>query len=458
MNSTITIVSVFLALALASLVLLLTTRRKDGNIDKKPLRKDRAAIIKSASQKLAQNPRDIQALSSIGDLYYEEQNWEKALGAYNSLINLIPTHPGTINEFECFLRYGVCAIKMKRFDEALKSLLSARKLNASNPELNYNLGYLFYLQKEYEKAVSPLRIALSSNPDNIQVRRCLGLVLQKLNHYRESLSMLHKVLESSPEDKEVLFSMAESFYETGSMEQALKIFVHLRADPVFGPQAALYSGIIHTQVEMNEKAVEDFEIGLRHQNVPASIAVELRYRYAQLLIKMQELSKATVLLKDIQKIKPGYKDVHSLISRYQELNQNRNLQVYLMSGQNDFTMLCRKIVSQFYKNAQVKVTDISVQGDYTDIVTDIDTPKWTDVVIFRFFRSQGTIGELALRDLYGKIKDLKAGKGICFSAGSFSDESKRFIEGRPIDLYNKDALKRILDNVDSGRHLSSSGK
>lgn len=455
MNSTITIVSVLFGLALASLLMLLLTKKKDGSTDKKPLRRDRSAIIKSATQKLSQNPRDIQALSSIGDLYYEEQNWEKALGAYSSLMNLIPTHPGAINEFECFLRHGICAIKLKRFDTAFKSLLSARKYNASNPELNYNLGYLFFLQKEYDKAVSPLRIALSANPDNIQARRCLGLVLQKMNHYREALSLLSKVLESFPEDKEVLFSMAECFYETGSMEQSLKIFVHLRADPVFGPQAALYSGIIHSQADMNEKAVEDFEIGLRHPNVPSAIAVELRYRYALLLIKMQELSKATVLLKDIQKISPGYKDSHALITRYQELNQNRNLQVYLMSGQNDFTMLCRKIVSQFYKNARVKVTDISVQGDYTDIVTDIDTPKWADVVIFRFFRSQGTIGELALRDLYGKIKDLKAGKGICFSAGSFSDESRRFIEGRPIDLYNKESLKRILDNVDSGKQLSA---
>ena len=180
----------------------------------------------------------------------------------------------------------------------------------------------------------------------------------------------------------------------------------------------------------------------------------MRYRYALLLIKMQELGRATVLLKDIQRIRPGYKDVSTLIARYQELNNNRNLQTYLLANQSEFTMLCRKIVSQFYTNAKVKVTEISVLGDYTDIVTDIDTPKWADIVIFRFFRSQGVIGELSLRDLYGRIKDLKAGRGICFSAGMFSEESKRFIEGRPIDLYNKDSLKRILDRVDSGRQLS----
>ncbi len=454
MNSTITLVAVFLAIALVSFLLLQLTKGWDRTGAKKPLRKDRAAIIRNASQKLAQNPRDVQALLAIGGLYYEEQNWEKAFSAYNSLSSLASSHPGEIDEFECTLRYGICALKLNRMDAAKKGLLAARKIRPSDPELNYNLGYVLYLEKDYEKAAPLFRAAVTANPENIQARRCLGLVLQKLNHYREALMVLRKVLEVYPEDKEALFSMGECFYETGGMDRALKVFVHLRADPVFGPQAALYSGIIHTQMEMNEKAAEDFEIGLKHPNLSTDIAIEMRYRYALLLIKMQELGRATVLLKDIQRIRPGYKDVSTLIARYQELNNNRNLQTYLLANQSEFTMLCRKIVSQFYTNAKVKVTEISVLGDYTDIVTDIDTPKWADIVIFRFFRSQGVIGELSLRDLYGRIKDLKAGRGICFSAGMFSEESKRFIEGRPIDLYNKDSLKRILDRVDSGRQLS----
>ena len=124
-----------------------------------------------------------------------------------------------------------------------------------------------------------------------------------------------------------------------------------------------------------------------------------------------------------------------------------------MSVQSDFVTLCRKIVVQFYPGAKVKITDISVFADYTDIVSEIDTPKWSDIVIFRFFRSQGSVGELLLRDFHARIKDLKAGKGICMTAGQFSDESRRFTEGRPIDLYDKDHLNRILNAVDSGSAL-----
>ena len=180
---------------------------------------------------------------------------------------------------------------------------------------------------------------------------------------------------------------------------------------------------------------------------------ELLYKMAVTLIKYQDIPRALGTLKDLQKITPGYKDVPALILRYQELNQNKNLQTYLMAVQSEFVSLCRKIVVQFYPGAKVKITDISVFADYTDIVSEIDTPKWSDIVIFRFFRSQGSVGELLLRDFHGRIKDLKAGKGICMSAGVFSDESRRFTEGRPIDLFDKDQLNRILNSVDSGTPL-----
>ncbi|WBP09551.1 restriction endonuclease, partial [Treponema pallidum] len=90
----------------------------------------------------------------------------------------------------------------------------------------------------------------------------------------------------------------------------------------------------------------------------------------------------------------------------------------------------------------------SVLNTHTDIVSEIDTPKWADLVLFRFFRSQGSVGELVLRDLHGRIRELKAGKGICMTAGAFTDEARRFAEGRPMDLYDKNRLTRILNSID----------
>ena len=51
--------------------------------------------------------------------------------------------------------------------------------------------------------------------------------------------------------------MAECLFESGAVDRALKIFSHLRPDPVLGPQSALYSGLIHVQTAQYDKAVID---------------------------------------------------------------------------------------------------------------------------------------------------------------------------------------------------------
>jgi tetratricopeptide (TPR) repeat protein len=452
MNSSITIVLAIIIASSAILLLSFLSKKKDSKGPKPAKRKDRASTIRDATRRLAANPRDPEGLSAMGNIYYQEQDWEKAYATYSVLIDLAPGNP-KLDEFECSLRFGVAAVKTNRLQEALKGFLLARKLKPNHFEVNYNLGYICYMQKEYEKAVPFFKQALLVDTENVLGQRYMGFSLHKAHRYRDALAYLKKAIDLQPDDKDALFAMAECLFESGAVDRSLKIFTHLRPDPVLGPQSVLYSGIIHMQTNQSDKAVVDFEIGLKHENIAPEIANDLRYKLAVTLIKTQDLGRALTVLKDIQRITPGYKDVPTLIVRYQELNQNKNLQVYLMAVQSEFVALCRKIVVQFFPGAKVKITDISVFADYSDIVAEIDTPKWSDVVVFRFFRSQGSVGELLLRDFHARIKDLKAGKGICLSAGLYSDESRKFTEGRPIDLYDKDRLNKILHTVDTGTPL-----
>jgi Tfp pilus assembly protein PilF len=452
MSSSFTIVTIIIVVAVALLLISILGRKKDGDAAKPKKKKDRGTIIREANKRLAQNPRDPDGLSAMGNIYYQEQEWEKAFSVYEVLVGLAPNNP-KIDEFDCALRFGVSAIKTNRIQEATRGFLMARKLKPNHFEVNYNLGYICYLQKEYDKAIPILKQALLADTENALANRYMGFSLHKAHKYHEALAYLKKALDLQPDDKEVLFSMAECLFESGAVDRALKVFMHLRPDPALGPQSALYSGIIHVQTNQADKAVIDFDIGLKHENIPADIANELRYKLAVTLIKTQDIARAITVLKEIQRVTPGYKDVPALIVRYQELNQNKNLQIYLMAVQSEFVSLCRKIVIQFFPGAKVKITDISVFADYTDILAEIDTPKWSDIVIFRFFRSQGAVGELLLRDFHARIKDLKAGKGICLSAGVYTEESRKFTEGRPVDLYDKERLNRILNAVDTGSAL-----
>jgi restriction endonuclease Mrr len=76
--------------------------------------------------------------------------------------------------------------------------------------------------------------------------------------------------------------------------------------------------------------------------------------------------------------------------------------------------------------------------------------------MFRFIRTQGAVGELIVRDFHAHLKEVKAGKGICITVGSFTEEAKRYTEARLIDLIEKDRLQAILNTVDAKVAASSS--
>ncbi len=327
-------------------------------------------------------------------------------------------------------------------------MILARSLRSDVFEVEHNLGFLEYRRRNYEKATTLLNAAWDMQPDHLETQKYLGLSLYRIHKYKEAISILRKVVEQRPDDKETLFIIAQCYYELGQMEQSIRIFSHLRADPAFGPQACLHAGILRINARQYEQAQMDFEIGLRHKDIKPEIALELKYRLAAAYSKTQDINRALPLLSDIYAVDPGYKDVSAQIQRVRELAGNQNLQTFLLSPVSDFVALCRKVVGGYFPHSTVKVTDISVaRNEYADILTDVETDTWQDIILFRFIRTTGPVGELLLRDFHSRLKEVKAGRGLCLSAGEFTEEAKKFVEARLIDLIEKEQLLKLLNRA-----------
>ena len=444
----IVIVSVVL-LGVIALISVLSSKRSSGRGKKSmPEKKDDSRIIKEATRKLKQDPHHTASLVELSDCYFRRHEWEKAFPLYNTLVDIARLHP-EVDEFTVALRQGICALKLGKTQDSFKGLAVAYRLKPDDFDTCYNLGIACYENNDFARAIPCLKKALVVRPDTSSVYRPMGLALYKSGKFRESLNFLRRTIDEYPDDKEILFAMADAMYESGYGEKAMKIFMHLRPDPVYGPRSCLATGKMNLNAKQYDKALQDFEIGLRIPDVPPEVAVELRYNMAQTCFASNKIALGLDLLKQIQSIVPTYKDVAVLMARYQELNQNTNLQTYLMSGTSDFVALCRKAVVTFCQNSFVKILDITVNQDSADILCTVETTKWEDTELFRFYRTSGVVGELFVREFHNKIKDTKADKGICFAAGMFSEGAHKYIEGRPIDLVEKDALIKLLKRVAS---------
>jgi len=424
-------------------------KKKSKNAGKSVV-KDREAIIKDANRRLASNPKDPVALESLADLYYAEGSYKKAMRTYQLLLDQAGTSPD-MDEGQLNLRFGLSAIKCEAWSEAYKGLMIARAKNPDSFEVNANLGRLEFMRKNYEKTIAFLQRVLKTQPDHADSLRFLGQSLYRLKRYSEAVPYLKQAVAARPEDKESLYALARCQYEIPQLEMAQKIFRHLRTDPKWGPNAALYSGTIFAKKREWDEAATDYQIGLRHESVSGELQLELKYRLAEAFNQTQRIDRALALLNEIYEAAPGYKDVATQIKRYRELNSNKNLQIYLLAPTNEFIALCRKLTQAVFPKARIKVNDMNVQKtEYVDLITEVKTPKWEDVILFRFMRTEGQVGELFVRDLYAHSKELHAGRGFCFTAGNFTSEAVRFVEARLIDLVDKPALMKILKSIDSG--------
>lgn len=421
-------------------------KHKNSSLIEKVHKKGKSALVKEAEKKLVKDPHNIPALETIGEIYYQDKNWEKVWGVYKTLYDLSAAHI-EIDVAKSTLRMGLSAFYQNRIEDAVNVLMVTIKKDPDNFEANLVLGKVLLQKNIIDKAAYCLKKAKTLMPENNEVNALLGKCLFKMQKYRESLQFIKQALEESPDNKELLYDMAVAMSECGLSEKALKIFIHLRPDPEFGPLSCLEAGKMHERVKDFQNAIKDYEIALRHQNMNEQLAIQIKYRLGNTYIAMNNISQGLVYLKQVQMMKAGYKDTDSLVSRYAELNQNKNLQIYLLSGTSDFVALCRKLISVFFKESFVKIEDIQVTSGFVEIVCNAENVKWESKQIFRFYRTQNIIGDLYIREFHGKIRDTKCDNGVCVTVGSFSESAHRFVEGRPLTLVEKDELTKMLKKI-----------
>jgi len=443
------LIAVIVALLLVSIIVgIKSIKRKEEkkDVSQKIQKKGKSAILKEAEKKLAHDPHNVPSLETIGDIYFSEKNWERVWSVYKTLYDISTAHP-EIDIVKCALRMGMAAFSLDKNDDAVSALMLCIKKDPNNFDCNLFLGKALMKANTFDKAVYCFKKAKVLQPENNEVNMLLGTALFKSQKYRDCLPFLKRVLDENPGNKEVLFDMAVAMTECGMGDKALKVFMHLRPDPEFGPQACLEAGKMHERVKDYAAAIKDYEISMRLPSVPDQIMLQIKYRLANTCIAMNDISKALTYLRQIQAAKQGYKDVDALVARYSELNQNKNLQTYLMSGTSDFVALCRKFISTYYKDSFVKVEDVQVASESVEIICEIETSKWEAKQMFRFYRTQNVIGDINVRDFHSKLRDTKCDNGVCVSIGGFSDSAHKYIEGRPVDLIEKDELVKILKRI-----------
>ena len=157
--------------------------------------------------------------TSLGDLYRQQENYSKAVAAYDKA--LADTEEGSPAEW--FLHYarGISRERLKDWDEAEADFRAALELNPEQPQVLNYLGYsLVERQEKLDEALDMIERAVAARPDSGYIVDSLGWVLYRLGRYDEAVSHMEKAVELMPVDPVVNDHLGDVFWAVGRHREA----------------------------------------------------------------------------------------------------------------------------------------------------------------------------------------------------------------------------------------------
>jgi tetratricopeptide (TPR) repeat protein len=142
--------------------------------------------------RIADNPKDVELLIELGNIYYEMNMLDDALATYITVTEIDSTHAGAR------LNLGTLYTDMGELGEAVHELELALGLDPENPMIVTNLGSAYYGQRRYSDAVDMYRVALHMDPDNVEAHFNLGVAFADGQVFDEAVREWEKVIELSP--------------------------------------------------------------------------------------------------------------------------------------------------------------------------------------------------------------------------------------------------------------------
>ena len=118
---------------------------------------------------------------------------------------------------------------------------------------------------------------------------------------------------------------------------------------------------------------------------------------------------------------------------------------YLTCNDSDFKDLCQKIVIAMKMSTQ----QISgIKDGCVIIATDNNSESWRNVrkqlMLIRFNRSSSVLEDTVVRECLDKAKASNCIKAVLVSSSGYTGSAKKFAENRPIELFDKGKLEKLL--------------
>ncbi|WP_119271971.1 tetratricopeptide repeat protein [Taklimakanibacter deserti] len=180
-------------------------------------KKDEAkARLKALTQA---DPKDYEALVTLGNLYRNNEEFAPAADTYNAAIALlgVPTR----DNWTVFYYRGISFERTKQWDKAEADFRKALQLEPDQPMVLNYLGYSMVDKKlNLNEAIAMVRKAVELKPNDGYIVDSLGWAHFRLGEYEEAVKQLERAVELKPSDPVIADHLGDAYWRVGRQLEA----------------------------------------------------------------------------------------------------------------------------------------------------------------------------------------------------------------------------------------------
>lgn len=196
---------------------------------------------------LVDDPKNLELLDALGQLYIKSGDDEKALPFYETIIKLSQSNVDAYNNMGGIYR------RLKRYDESIDVLNKALKCDSKLTEVKYNLGFTYKLMGKDNEACDCFEYVVSENPNDVLAYNHLGSIYAIKKDYQKSISIYKRGLQVDPNHPILQYNLGRSYVAINSDSDAFKAFeAALRAKPSWKDAVKEYSALLNKYARTRE--------------------------------------------------------------------------------------------------------------------------------------------------------------------------------------------------------------
>lgn len=180
---------------------------------------DPASALQSL-ETLVKEAKDVDAQIQIGDLYRNQEDYKRALAAYDKASDMLDDKIDR-NYWHLLYARGMTLERLKKWPEAEQDLTAALKLQPNHPYVLNYLGYSWADQGLHlDKALPMIIRAVQLRPDDGYITDSLGWVYYRLGQYEKAVPVMEQAVELLPYDAVINDHLGDAYWQVGRKNEA----------------------------------------------------------------------------------------------------------------------------------------------------------------------------------------------------------------------------------------------